>query len=99
MITAILIDFSLVLVLEFTRGATQTALSLSLTPLQQVHIISSSIATLLYLPILILGWKRWNGSSTFLQDQWHLKLGLLAFIFRTIGFILMFTLLNHVGRL
>lgn len=88
----ILIDLGLVLVLEFQRDAIATAISNKLSTFQQCHVAASSIAALLYLPVLSLGWIRYRNPKTKYRD-WHSKMGLAAFFFRTIGFLLMFSML------
>ena len=60
----ILFDLALVLILEIQRGAVETAVSFTLTPLQQAHIGASSVATALYIPVLILGWTRYHGAGS-----------------------------------
>lgn len=96
--SAIGLDLALVLLLELSRNAVDTALSFSLSPLQQAHIVASSLATALYIPILILGWLRYTeklkGSAS---RSWHLRLGVVAFIFRSLGFLFMFSLLVKNG--
>lgn len=89
----IILDLSLVLVLEFQRNAIDTALSFTLSPLQQAHIALSSVATLLYIPILFLGWKLHFRKLSAEGRLWHRRLGLAGYIFRTLGFLLMFSLL------
>lgn len=99
--TAILLDLIVVLVLEFQRDAIDTALSMSLSPLQQLHIGFSSLATVFYIPTLIFGYRRLlkkEESKALTQKirKLHLRSGIIAFVFRTIGFILMFSLISHV---
>lgn len=99
MITAILMDLGLVLALEIQRNAIATAASFTLSPLQQAHIGASSIATLLYFPVLYLGFMRWKNKLTSNASRtWHIRLGMAAFLFRAMGFILMFTLLSYVKK-
>lgn len=90
----ILSDLSVVLILQYQRQAVQTAVSFSLNPLQQLHILVSLIAVILYIPLLILGWKRFLNkqySSTF--KKFHINLGPWALLFRSLGFALMFSML------
>jgi len=91
----IALDLVIVLTLEIQRHAVETAISFTLSPLQQAHIASSSVATALYIPILILGWKRYRGSSRLSIRTWHQRLGMTAFVFRALGFILMFALIGR----
>ena len=96
MITGIVLDVLLVLVLELQRDAIATAVGFTLSPLQQMHILTSSIALLLYFPVLFLGVKRLRGNFRGPKSRvWHIRLGLSAFVFRSLGFILMFSLLEH----
>lgn len=96
MAAAIAGDLGLVLVLEFQRDAIKTALSFELSALQQAHIGFSTLASLLYVPIAVLGYRQmkgWNSSST--QRKAHRLLGIACFIFRSLGFLCMFSLLEH----
>jgi|GEM_PF-678601 len=91
-------DLALVLILQFQRNAIQTAMAFTLTPLQQAHIGFSTGATVLYLPLVYLGWRQWRGQSGGASPgkaQLHRRLGMAAFFLRTAGFILMFSLLGH----
>ena len=91
----IALDVGVGLVLEVQRHAIHTALEFSLGPLQQGHIFASTVATVMFIPIVILGVRRLKGSKSERFKFWHIRLGLTAFAFRTIGFILMFSV---VGR-
>lgn len=94
MSTAMIVDVSLVLLLEIQRNAIETTLESNLNWMQQTHIYSSTLAVLFYIPAAILGYKLYNNLKS--SRAWHLRLGGLAFLFRTIGFILMFSLIEHV---
>lgn len=96
--TGILLDLILVFILEFQRDAIGTAVSFELSFFEQLHIITSSISVLFYIPTLVLGWARFSKKS--LRKglcKWHERLGLIAFFFRTLGFLLMFSLLDKVA--
>lgn len=94
MTAGIVTDVSLVLVLEFQRSAINTAVSFTLGPLQQAHILSSTVATVLYFPLLYIGWALYRGKLKSPKvRRFHKRAGITAFIFRSIGFLLMFTLL------
>lgn len=96
---AIVLDLALVLLLEFQRSAIATAADFSLSIAQQAHIGFSSLAVALYIPVLYLGWGLYLGKlSTDRHRRWHKRLGILAFIARTLGFLLMFSLLEHVKK-
>ena len=90
MLTGILMDIGLVAYLEFTKHALETALEFKLGILQQLHIALSSIALILYLPILWLGFALIRGHAV--NKRLHVRLGHMAIIFRTLGFILMFSM-------
>ena len=94
MLTGIVIDVSIVLILEVQRNAIDTALSFRLSPMQQAHIGCSTTALLLYFPTVFMGWKLWKGNSTPRLRQWHINVAVVAFCFRTLGFLLM---LSFVG--
>lgn len=93
MTTAIFTDLSLVLALQILRDAVQTASSFSLPFLQQAHIGASSLATVLYFPVLYLGYHLLTGKSTGHTKRLHKKVAITAFVFRSIGFLLMFSML------
>ena len=94
MLFAIVADVSLVLLLEFQRQAINTAISFKLGPLQQAHIGFSTLAVVTYFPILYLGIRANWFTATPSQRNMHKKLGITAYLFRTIGFLLMFSMLN-----
>lgn len=89
--TGIIIDLGLVLTLEFQRQAIDTALSFDMSWPEQAHIGFSTLATVLYIPLLITGWKMFKAPNPKLRKI-HIPLGVSAFIFRSLGFIFMFTL-------
>ena len=90
----IFLDITIVLILQVQRHAVQTALKFSLSPLQQAHIGASLIATLLYFPVLYLGWTLLKNPSRSRElRNLHIRVGVTAFIFRSAGFLLMFSLL------
>lgn len=97
MITAIVMDLGLVFVLESQRHAINTAMNFSLGWLEQLHILFSTIATLLYFPVLFLGYKLLRAPTASQKTRfWHSIIGLTAFICRSLGFILMFSLLRRI---
>lgn len=93
MVLGITVDLAIVLTLEIMRHAVETALAFKLSLFQQLHIATSSVATFLYFPVIILGFKIYMGRNGLKLRMWHLRLGIAAFFFRTLGFILMFSLL------
>ena len=94
MSTAIIFDLSLVLLLELQRHAIETTLQNELSNLQRAHIYCSTLAVLCYIPTLILGLRLYKNKPS--SRKWHLRFGGFAFLFRTIGFIMMFSLIEFV---
>lgn len=88
------IDLSLVLLLELQRSAIETVASLELAPLPFAHVLCSTLALVLYAPLIYLGQKLWKAENPRLR-QWHLRLGITAFVLRSLGFLLMFSLLGR----
>ncbi len=90
----IFLDLGLVIFLEIQRSAINTATNFSLEPIQQIHILCSTLAVVLYFPTMILGWRIYLNKSQ--RRSLHLRFGIAAFVFRAIGFFLMFSMLSHV---
>ncbi len=91
MLVGVISDIVLVLILEFSRGAIETAFSGSVTLFQGVHIVTSSLAVLFYLPTVYYGFLRLKPKPSQKVKKRHKLLGVTAFTFRTIGFIFMFS--------
>lgn len=98
MATAIGLDLILVLFLEATRGAIAEAVAMDMTILQQLHILFSTLAVVLYFPLIYIGLKNLKHQSSPDQKIWHRRLGFTAFALRSLGFLLMFSLLSHVRK-
>ena len=107
MLLGILLDIGLVVYLQLTREAVQTAVEFSLPLLEQIHIACSTVALLLYFPILYLGVKLQQqvgakepillnrlGFASYAWRTTHIRLGLAAYIFRTLGFLFMFSMIK-----
>ncbi len=90
----IFLDFSIVLILEFTRQAIDTTFSMTLNSFQQLHIFFSSITILLYFPVFIIGLNLYRGSSSQKLKNYHKVIGIIAFTFRTLGFFFMFSMIK-----
>jgi hypothetical protein len=86
------IDLALVLLLELQRSATATAFGFKLGPWQMAHVVASTLAVALYLPMIYAGMKLWE-RETAGRRSLHRRLGYLTFFFRSLGFVLMFSLL------
>lgn len=91
------LDLAVVLGLELSRHAVGTAVGLELGPWQQAHIYASTMAVILYAPLVVLGVRRLRGGAM-PAFRWHAPLGMLAFGLRTLGFALMFSLLAKGGH-
>ena len=92
MLTGIFTDIGLVLYLEFTRRAVETAVAFTLEPLQQAHVIVSTVALVLYFPVLYLGCRLYGDPSSATIRSKHKKVAITALAFRTCGFLLMFSM-------
>lgn len=88
--SAIILDVGLVLYLQVTRDAVQTAMEFSLSLPEQIHILFSTLALVLYFPVLYLGWAVVRGKSG--ARSKHRKLALVTFVCRTLGFLFMFSM-------
>lgn len=90
---AVFLDLVIVLTLQTRKDAIGTALSFSLDTVQQLHILASTIALILYFPVVAVGFLRWTGRLSSQKSQiFHKRLGIVAFVFRTLGFFLMFSM-------
>jgi hypothetical protein len=96
MTLGMLIDLLIVLSLEIYRDAIATAFAQKLGTLQQLHIAVSTVALLLYFPTATLGYMRLlRPDSNHSIKKFHIRLGIAAFIFRSLGFLLMFSMLTR----
>ena len=91
----ILLDVSLVLTLQIERDAVGTALSNTLGAWEMSHIICSTLALVLYFPLLYLGWSLFRNRAGLGWALTHRRLGVVAFVLRSLGFVLMFSMLKH----
>lgn len=85
-------DIGMVLYLQVTRGAVQKAAEFSLGFFAQCHILASTVALILYVPVLFLGFKLIRGGFSVRTKQVHVALATCALICRTMGFLLMFSM-------
>jgi hypothetical protein len=90
-VSGIILDLALVLLLQFQRDAVGTALSFKLSFLNQAHILTSTIATVLYFPMMITGVMLLKKEH--LRNV-HRRLGTATILFRTLGFILMYSMIE-----
>ena len=89
-LSGLLGDIALVLFLQFTRDAIGTALAFKLSFWNQIHIGFSSIALVLYFPVLYFGIELLRGNEK--CRSLHHKFATTALLFRTLGFIFMFSM-------
>lgn len=94
----VLIDLSLVSILEVKRSAIATAVGGTLGLFQMGHIVSSTCAVLCYFPTIAFGIRFVRNAPNGNRRRTHVYFGRIAFAFRTIGFLLMFSLLEHVTK-
>ena len=86
------IDAALVLALQVQRSVIQDAITNTYSFWETGHILSSTVAFALYFPVVWLGVRQWRGIGGASGRAWHIRVALTAFLFRTIGFVLMFTI-------
>ncbi len=86
------IDTALVLVLQVQRSVIQEAMTNTYTFWQSGHILSSTLAFALYFPVVWLGIRQLRGQGGASGRLWHMRVAITAFVFRTVGFGLMFTI-------
>ena len=94
MLVGIFLDIGLVLFLQVTRHAVQTAMELKLEVLPQLHILFSTLALVCYFPVLWFGFQLAFGEPLRSTKTWHLRFAYPAIFFRTIGFGLMFSMIG-----
>lgn len=94
MLTGITVDITFVLYLQFTRSAIQKAIGPGLEILHRLHIVSSTLALVLYFPVLYYGFKMLKNGTTPELLAKHKRVAIPALILRTLGFGLMFSLFH-----
>ena len=94
-LTGIFLDIALVVYLQVTRHAVQTAAAFTLKGLQQMHIGVSTVALVLYFPVLLLGMNLFHDSKNLRLRALHKRIAVTALIFRTLGFLFMFSMLTR----
>lgn len=88
----ILSDLSLVLYLQLTRSAVQTAISFRLDALEQTHILLSTLAVLCYIPTICFGLLLLFYRSSSRRLLLHKTFAVSALVLRTLGFLFMFSM-------
>ena len=90
-LAGILLDLTLVLILEFQRDVIGMTISTDWSWMQWTHIGSSTLATLLYFPVTWLGVAILRGKVTRTTRSNHKRLAIAALVCRTVGFGFMWT--------
>ena len=85
------LDLALVVMLEIGLGVIGKAFHDEWSVLQLLHIGSSSLAVLLYLPTLGLGFSLLRGKGGLRARTLHLRVATAALAARTMGFLCMWT--------
>jgi hypothetical protein len=85
-------DISLVLYLQITRSAIQTATSFSLSVFEQTHILFSTLALICYFPTIALGAFLLANPTRRALAPLHRRVAVTALTLRTCGFIFMFSM-------
>jgi uncharacterized membrane protein YozB (DUF420 family) len=92
-LTGIGLDLGLVVWLEVTRGVVEKVAGASehapFSVVRWVHIASSTLAVVLYLPTLWLGFRLMRDSADLVLRKRHEVVASLALVMRTIGFVCM----------
>lgn len=91
---AMVLDLVVVLSIQFQRNAIDLILRSDLNGFQKCHIFSSAGALILYIPVLITGFRKLNYFDKDQEIPLHRIFGLLAFAFRSAGFLFMFSMLK-----
>ena len=85
------LDTELVLALQIQRNVIQDAMTQSYSLLESAHIATSSTAFALYFPVVFLGVRQFLGKGSPQGRVWHIRIAVTAFVFRALGFGLMFS--------
>jgi hypothetical protein len=83
------IDLALVLILEFGRGVVEMTFEKEWSVAQWTHISTSTLAVLVYFPVIWYGVRLLRGTATPAMRVLHRRTANLALTLRTIGFAFM----------
>ncbi len=83
------LDLALVVWLELSRGVVEKTMTDDFSMLRWVHIWSSTLAVVLYLPTLWFGFRMLRGAADAAVRKRHAVVATLALVARTIGFVCM----------
>lgn len=92
MCSVIALDVALVLYLQFDRDAVQKAMEFTLDLSKQAHIVFSTAALILYLPVAFSGYRLLRGEDSPTRRGRHRWLAYSCLILRTLGFAFMFSM-------
>jgi hypothetical protein len=91
-------DLLQVLWIEFSRGAIAETVRMELPLLPLLHVVTSASAVVLYLPALWHGTKAYSSKANAPSRQIHRKLGIASLALRTLGYLLMFSLIPFLAN-
>ena len=94
-LAGIALDLALVGYLEFSRHVIEKTVSEQFSAMRWAHIATSTIAVVLYIPTLILGFRLLRGGD-FVVRRRHAAVAVTALAMRTVGFICMWAV--ETGR-
>lgn len=89
-LSGMFLDIALVVFLQIKKNAVKTVLAMEMPLLQEVHVIFSTLAFILYPAVIYLGSKLLEGKGDY--KKLHVQIAIAAFTFRTIGLICMLAL-------
>ncbi len=90
-------DIAQVLWIELSRGAIAETLRMELPPLPLLHVITSALAVVCYAPALWLGKRAFKTKPGHPARKIHRAFGIAALSLRTVGFLLMFSLISYLA--
>lgn len=85
-------DLAIVIALIFARDALGSAVSSPFNLTQYTHIAASSLAITLYIPVIIMGFRKYRQPRFMDKKRLHMWLGGTALFLRIIGFVTMFAM-------
>lgn len=88
-LAGIALDLALVVWLELSRGVVEKTITEQFSVLRWVHIWSSTLAVVAYLPTLWLGFRLIKAPGDAVLRSRHAAVAITALILRAIGFVCM----------
>lgn len=83
------LDLALVVWLELSRSVVEKTMTDDFSAVRWVHIASSTLAVLFYLPTLWYGFRMLRGPADAAVRKRHAVVATLALVLRTVGFVCM----------